>query len=180
MDNAATFVVQDLQSEFHLNGTHAIEPETTDSTEADEKVKNGIRYLGVRERADKSVVALIIDGERQMRSLLRMILEPQGYRVYEAKTGQEGLTHAVQCRPEIIILDLGLPDMEGTEVLLRFRECSSVPVVVLSLRDREEDKVAALDAGADDFVTKPFATNELLARLRVAQRHARQANADPF
>jgi two-component system KDP operon response regulator KdpE len=172
-------VAQDLRSEFHLNGTHAIEPETTDSTGAGEKVNNGIRCHGVSERADKSVVALIIDDERQMRRLLRIMLEGQGYRVYEAKTGEQGLVEAVQCRPEIILLDLGLPDMDGQTVLKRLREWSSVPVVVLSESDREEDKVAALDAGADDYVTKPFATNELLARLRVAQRHAQRANAEP-
>jgi two-component system, OmpR family, KDP operon response regulator KdpE len=116
--------------------------------------------------------ALIIDDEVQIRRLLRVNLEVNGYRVIEAATGQEGITQAAQWRPEVVILDLGLPDMDGVTVLKRLREWSRVPVVVLSVRDREEDKVAALDHGADDYVTKPFSTGELLARLRVAQRHA--------
>jgi two-component system KDP operon response regulator KdpE len=116
--------------------------------------------------------ALIIDDELQIRRLLRVNLEANGYRVLEAATGQEGITQAAQWRPEVVILDLGLPDMDGVTVLKRLREWSRVPVIVLSVRDREEDKVAALDNGADDYVTKPFSTAELLARLRVAQRHA--------
>lgn len=116
--------------------------------------------------------ALIIDDEVQIRRLLRVTLEANGYRVLEAATGQEGLVEAAQRHPDVIILDLGLPDMEGVTVLHRLREWSKAPVVVLSVRDREEDKIAALDSGADDFVTKPFGTGELLARLRVAQRHA--------
>lgn len=116
--------------------------------------------------------ALVIDDEVQMRRLLRVSLESNGYRVVEAATGQEGITQAAQWRPDVVVLDLGLADMEGVTVLQRLREWSRVPVVVLSVRDREEDKVAALDNGADDYVTKPFSTGELLARLRVAQRHA--------
>jgi two-component system KDP operon response regulator KdpE len=122
--------------------------------------------------AEKPVVALIIDDEVQIRRLLRLTLEAHGYRVYEAADGQSGLLEAGQRRPEIILLDLGLPDLDGVTVLKRLREWSRVPVVVLSVRDGEEDKIAALDHGADDFVTKPFSTGELLARLRVAQRHA--------
>lgn len=116
--------------------------------------------------------ALIIDDELQIRRLLRVCLEANGYRVLEAATGQEGITEAAQRTPAVVILDLGLPDMEGVAVLKRLREWSKVPVVVLSVRDREEDKIAALDNGADDYVTKPFGTGELLARLRVAERHA--------
>ncbi len=116
--------------------------------------------------------ALIIDDEVQIRRLLRVTLEASGYRVFEAATGNEGLVEAAQRHPDVVILDLGLPDMEGVAVLRRLREWSKVPVVVLSVRDREEDKIAALDSGADDFVTKPFGTGELMARLRVAQRHA--------
>ena len=126
---------------------------------------------------DKAIVALIIDDEMQMRRLLRLMLEGQGYQVFEAKTGREGLIEAAQCRPGIIILDLGLPDMDGLTALKRLREWSRVPVVVLSVRDREDDKIAALDAGADDYVTKPFAAGELMARLRVAHRHT-QATPD--
>jgi two-component system KDP operon response regulator KdpE len=116
--------------------------------------------------------ALIIDDELQIRRLLRVCLEANGYRVSEAATGKEGIAEAAQHPPDVVILDLGLPDMEGVDVLKRLREWSRAPVVVLSVRDREEDKIAALDNGADDYVTKPFSSGELLARLRVAQRHA--------
>jgi two-component system KDP operon response regulator KdpE len=116
--------------------------------------------------------ALVIDDELQIRRLLRVCLEAKGYRVSEAATGQEGITQAAQYPPDVVILDLGLPDMDGVAVLKRLREWTKVPVIVLSVRDREEDKIAALDNGADDYVTKPFGTGELLARLRVAQRHA--------
>jgi two-component system, OmpR family, KDP operon response regulator KdpE len=119
--------------------------------------------------------ALIVDDETQIRRLLRVCLEANGYRVEEAASGQDGLTQAAQRRPEVVVLDLGLPDMDGVTVLKRLREWSRVPVVVLSVRDREEDKIAALDEGADDYVTKPFSTGELLARLRAALRHAQPA-----
>ncbi len=121
---------------------------------------------------DLKPIVLVVDDESQIRRLLRVSLEGNGYRVLEAASGQEALTEAAQRRPEVVVLDLGLPDMEGVAVLKRLREWSSVPVVVLSVRDREEDKISALDNGADDYVTKPFSTGELLARLRVAQRHA--------
>jgi two-component system KDP operon response regulator KdpE len=116
---------------------------------------------------------LVIDDEIQIRRLLNACLEANGYRVREAATGQEGISMAAQHPPDVVILDLGLPDLDGVTVLKRLREWSRVPVVVLSVRDREEDKIAALDNGADDYVTKPFSAAELLARLRVAQRHAR-------
>src|ERR1041384_2703163 len=118
---------------------------------------------------------LVVDDELQIRRLVRVCLEANGYRVLEAATGEEGITEAAQRKPDVVLLDLGLPDMDGVTVLKRLRECSRVPVVVLSVRDREEDKIAALDNGADDYVTKPFGTGELLARLRVAQRHAAPA-----
>ena len=121
--------------------------------------------------------ALVIDDELQVRRLLQACLEANGYRVREAATGQEGISAAAQHPPDVVILDLGLPDMDGITVLKRLREWSRVPVVVLSVLDREEDKIAALDHGADDYVTKPFSAGELLARLRVAQRHA-QASPD--
>jgi two-component system KDP operon response regulator KdpE len=124
--------------------------------------------------------ALIIDDELQIRRLLRACLEGNGYRVLEAATGQEGITQAAQHPPDLVLLDLGLPDMDGVTVLKRIREWSHVPVVVLSVRDREDDKVAALDNGADDYVTKPFSTVELLARLRVAQRHALPSADSPI
>jgi two-component system, OmpR family, KDP operon response regulator KdpE len=120
-------------------------------------------------------VALVIDDEPQIRRLLRVTLEANGYRVFEAATGQDGVVQAAQRRPDVVLLDLGLPDLEGVEVLKRLREWSRVPVIILSVRDREDDKVAALDAGADDYVTKPFNSAELLARVRAALRHARPA-----
>jgi two-component system KDP operon response regulator KdpE len=118
---------------------------------------------------------LIVDDELQIRRLVRVCLEANGYRVLEAATGREGITEAAQRKPDVVLLDLGLPDMDGVTVLKRLREWSRVPVVVLSVRDREEDKITALDNGADDYVTKPFGSGELLARLRVAQRHATPA-----
>jgi two-component system KDP operon response regulator KdpE len=118
-------------------------------------------------------VALIVDDEPQIRRLLRVVLEGENYQVQEAENGQQGLTEIANRRPAIILLDLGLPDMEGLEVLKRLREWSEAPVLVLSVRDDEQSKVAALDSGAEDYVTKPFSTAELLARLRAAQRKTR-------
>jgi len=118
-------------------------------------------------------VALIIDDEVQMRRLLRVVLEGESYQVHEVETAQQGLTEIAGRRPDVILLDLGLPDMDGLEALKRLREWSEAPVLVLSVRDDEQGKVAALDAGADDYVTKPFSTPELLARLRAAQRKTR-------
>jgi two-component system KDP operon response regulator KdpE len=116
--------------------------------------------------------ALIIDDEIQIRRLLRVALEGAGYAVQEAETAGHGLQAVAHVRPDVILLDLGLPDIDGLTTLRRLREWSQTPVVVLTVRDAEEDKVAALDAGADDYVTKPFGTAELLARLRAAQRRA--------
>jgi two-component system KDP operon response regulator KdpE len=124
-------------------------------------------------------VALVIDDEVQMRRLLRVGLEGAGYKVCEAATGQEGLQEIVHKRPDVVLLDLGLPDMDGVAALKRLREWSQVAVVVLTVREDERDKVAALDAGADDYLTKPFSTAELLARLRVAQRHAHKNEDEP-
>jgi len=121
--------------------------------------------------AQKPLV-LIIDDEPQIRRLLTVTLEANSYRVLSATTGQEGLVLAAQHRPAAVILDMGLPDISGQEVLRRLREWSDAPVLILSVQDDEAGKVAALDAGANDYVTKPFNTSELLARLRVALRHA--------
>src|ERR1700745_3471894 len=118
-------------------------------------------------------VALVVDDEVQIRRLLRVALEAENYQVHEAENGQRGLIEIANRRPAIILLDLGLPDLEGLEVLKRLREWSEAPVLVLSVRDDEAGKVAALDAGAEDYVTKPFSTPELLARLRAAQRKTR-------
>jgi two-component system KDP operon response regulator KdpE len=116
------------------------------------------------------MTALIIDDEIQIRRLLRMALESKGYTVRDAETGQLGLQDAVFHKPDVILLDLGLPDMDGVEVLKRLREWSSVPVLILSVRDQEAVKLAAFDAGADDYVSKPFSTAELMARLAAIQR----------
>jgi len=118
-------------------------------------------------------VALVIDDEVQIRRLLRVVLESADYQVYESETAAQGLTDAATRRPDVVVLDLGLPDSDGVNVLRRLREWSQVPVIVVSVRDDEEGKVAALDAGADDYVTKPFSSAELLARLRAAQRKTR-------
>ena len=115
---------------------------------------------------------LLIEDDPQIRRFLRAVLPAHGYRLLEAATGAEGLREAATRTPEMILLDLGLPDVDGLEVTRRLREWSSVPIVVLSARGLERDKVAALDAGADDYLTKPFGVEELLARLRVALRHA--------
>jgi len=123
-------------------------------------------------------VVLVIDDEVQIRRLLRVMLEGGGYRVQEAGTGQLGLSEAAAAQPDGIVLDLGLPDMEGTAVVGRLREWSQTPVLVLTVRDGEDDKIAALDAGADDYLTKPFSSRELLARLRALLRRAHPA-AEP-
>ncbi len=114
--------------------------------------------------------ALIIDDEQQMRRLLRMVLESRGYEVCEAADGQHGLQEAAVQRPDVVLLDLGLPGLGGIDVLKRLREWTDVPVLILSVRDQEGVKVEALELGADDYVTKPFGTAELLARLTVIQR----------
>ena len=115
---------------------------------------------------------LLVEDEPQMRRFLRVALEGAGYRYQEAATGAEGLVMAAQHKPEVMLLDLGLPDMDGLKVVSRLREWSGLPVIVISARGQESDKVAALDAGAGDYLTKPFGTRELLARIRVALRHA--------
>ncbi len=114
---------------------------------------------------------LVIDDEPQIRRYLRVSLEAHDFRILEADSAREGLRIAALSKPDLIILDLGLPDMDGQAVIARLREWSSIPVIVLSVRADEADKIAALDAGADDYVTKPFGTGELLARIRAALRH---------
>lgn len=123
-------------------------------------------------------VALVIDDEPQIRRLLRVTLEAGGYRVFDAATGNDGVVQAAQRQPDIVLLDLGLPDLGGVTVLKRLREWTRVPVIILSVRDQEEEKVAALDSGADDYVTKPFNSAELLARLRAALRHTQPQGVD--
>jgi two-component system KDP operon response regulator KdpE len=113
---------------------------------------------------------LVIDDEVQVRRLLRLTLENAGYAIWEAGTGQAGLAEIVQRQPEVVILDLGLPDMPGVDVLRRMREWSRIPVLILSIFGQEENKIAGLDAGADDYLTKPFGGGELLARVRALLR----------
>jgi two-component system, OmpR family, KDP operon response regulator KdpE len=115
---------------------------------------------------------VVIEDDPQIRRFLRTVLPTDGFAVFEAETGARGLVEAATRKPDVVILDLGLPDMDGTEVIRRMREWSQVPIVILSARARERDKVAALDAGADDYLTKPFSVGELSARLRVALRHS--------
>ena len=121
-------------------------------------------------------IILVVEDEPQIRRFLRATLQAQGYRLVEAIKGADGLIEAASRQPEVVIIDLGLPDMDGLDVIRRLREWSSVPVIVLSARGGERDKVAALDAGADDYMEKPFGTDELLARIRVALRHAAGAS----
>ena len=121
---------------------------------------------------------LVVDDEPQIRRFLRTSLGAHGYAIVEAANGQEALLKASSDRPDIVILDLGLPDMDGIEVIRSVREWSKVPIIVLSVRGRETDKIAALDAGADDYVTKPFGMGELLARIRAALRNRLRNEAD--
>jgi two-component system KDP operon response regulator KdpE len=115
---------------------------------------------------------LVIDDEPQILRAMRTILAEKGFKVTTANRGEEGLALAAANEPDIVILDLGLPDMDGVEVCARLREWTQCPIIILSVRDSERDKVAALDRGADDYLTKPFGIEELLARVRVALRHA--------
>ena len=117
-------------------------------------------------------IILVIDDESQIRRLLRLSLEAHGYQVREATTAQEGLQQVSMTRPDCIILDLGLPDMEGLDTLKKLREWSQTPVIVLSVRNSEQDKIDLLDAGANDYITKPFGMGELLARMRATLRHS--------
>ena len=115
---------------------------------------------------------LVVDDELPIRRFLRITLEANGYRVYEVSNGRDAIQEAARLRPDLIILDMGLPDIEGLEVLRRLRDWTSTPTIILSVRDSDADKVAALDAGADDYLAKPFSLEELMARMRAAQRHA--------
>jgi two-component system KDP operon response regulator KdpE len=123
-------------------------------------------------------LVLVVEDERTMVRLLKAALTSHGYRVVEASSGEEALRQAATRAPDVVVLDLGLPDLDGLEVTRRLREWSAVPIVVVSARGQEGDKIKALDAGADDYVTKPFSVGELLARMRVALRHAARAAQD--
>jgi two-component system, OmpR family, KDP operon response regulator KdpE len=122
-----------------------------------------------------SGLILIVEDDPQMRRFLRATLTSSGYKLVEATNAQEGIRHASLQHPDLVILDLGLPDMDGLDVTRQLREWTTMPIIVLSARNQESDKILALDAGADDYLTKPFGTGELLARMRVALRHAMRA-----
>jgi two-component system KDP operon response regulator KdpE len=120
---------------------------------------------------NNAAIVIVIEDEIQIRRFLRTSLMAESYQVIEAGTGKQGLSEAKSRKPDLIILDLGLPDMDGVEVIKEVRTWSSVPIIILSARSQESDKIAALDAGADDYLVKPFSVGELLARIRVALRH---------
>lgn len=126
----------------------------------------------------QSLRILVVDDEKAIRSFLRASLSSHGYSVFESATGGEALERAVSYHPDAIILDLGLPDMDGIEVTKKIRKRSKIPIVILSVREEAADKVAALDAGADDYLTKPFSTKELLARLRAVMRRLLPSNKE--
>lgn len=122
---------------------------------------------------------LVIDDEKEIRKLLQIVLSANNYKVEEAENGKDGIIAAAFLRPDLILLDLSLPDMDGGEVLKRIREFSKMPVIILSVREQENYKIAALDSGADDYVTKPFSPGELLARIRAAIRHSKKEINEP-
>ncbi len=122
---------------------------------------------------------LVVDDEPQIRRAIRTSLEAHGYEAQTAQSGEGGVVAVAEWEPDLVLLDLGLPDLDGTEVLRRVRDFSEVPVIVLSVRERQADKVAALDAGADDYVTKPFGMDEVLARIRAQLRRARADEVAP-
>jgi two-component system, OmpR family, KDP operon response regulator KdpE len=129
--------------------------------------------------SSNGVRVLIVDDEEQIRRFLRVALKSHDYEIAEASTGKDGLRESTTFHPDIILLDLGLPDMDGLSVLKELREWSKTPVIILSVREQENDKIEALDLGADDYVTKPFNMGELLARMRVAMRHNANYDEEP-
>ncbi|MBN2501255.1 MAG: response regulator [Anaerolineales bacterium] len=129
---------------------------------------------------DTGLRILIVDDELAIRRFLRTSLQAHGYAIYEAHTGEDALMEIVNKRPDLIILDIGLPGISGVEVTRRIREWSEIPILILSVLDQEKDKIAALDAGADDYLTKPFGVGELMARMRVAIRRSATPSHDPI
>jgi two-component system KDP operon response regulator KdpE len=122
---------------------------------------------------------LVVDDEMAIRRFLRTSLNAEGFEVHEAANGEQALALAAKDRPDLVLLDLGLPDLDGVEVTRRLREWSRVPIIIISVRDREADKIRALDEGADDYLTKPFGLGELLARIRAALRHTKLVEEEP-
>jgi two-component system KDP operon response regulator KdpE len=133
--------------------------------------------VGIVMQPEKKV--LIVDDEQAIRRFLRTSLGAHGYTVYEAANGEDAIIRAINVQPDLIILDLGLPGISGIEVTKRLREWTETPILILSVQDQDRDKIEALDAGADDFLTKPFSVGELAARMRVAMRHAQRIEAEP-
>jgi two-component system KDP operon response regulator KdpE len=129
---------------------------------------------------DEDPTIAVIEDDASIRRFLRISLEAHGYRVHESRTGEAGLALCAQLRPDLVILDLGLPDMDGQTVIQRLRDWTGVPIVILSVRSDERQKVAALDAGANDYVTKPFGISEFLARVRVLLRQRDRENDESF
>ncbi len=129
--------------------------------------------------SEKGLRVLVIDDEPQIRKLLRVSLGAHGYDVHESMSGMDSVVQAADIKPDLVILDLGLPDIDGKEVVRRLREWSDVPILILTARDQEKEKIDALDAGADDYITKPFSMGELLARMRVSVRRSAHAGEDP-
>jgi two-component system KDP operon response regulator KdpE len=129
--------------------------------------------------SEKGQRVLVVDDETSIRRYLRAALSAQGFSIHEASNGQEAINAVVSNHPDLIILDLGLPDFDGIEVTRRLREWSQTPIIILSVREAENDKIAALDAGADDYLTKPFSTGELMARMRVALRRLSNSPDEP-
>jgi two-component system KDP operon response regulator KdpE len=130
--------------------------------------------------SNKMEKILVIDDEKEIRKLLQIVLSANNYKVEEAENGSDGITRAAFLKPDLVLLDLSLPDMDGVEVLKRIREFSKMPVIILSVREQENYKIAALDNGADDYVTKPFSPGELLARIRAAIRHSKKEINEPM
>jgi two-component system KDP operon response regulator KdpE len=130
--------------------------------------------------SDAGQRVLVVDDENAIRRYLHTALTAQGFTVFEAANGEEAVKAVLSSRPDIIILDLGLPDFDGIEVTRRLREWSKTPIIILSVREAENDKIAALDAGADDYLTKPFGTGELMARMRVAMRRLASKSDEPI
>lgn len=134
--------------------------------------------IDIIEPMQQKTKVLIVDDEYAIRRFLRASLDANGYEVHEANSGEDAILQMINARPDLIILDLGLPGISGIEVTRRIREWTQTPIIILSVQNQDEDKIAALDAGADDYLTKPFSVGELTARLRVAMRHAHQEEAE--
>ena len=129
--------------------------------------------------SDNALRILVIDDEPQIRKLLKVSLSAYGYNIDQAESGRDGISQAAIFKPDLIMVDLGLPDIDGKDVIRQIREWSNVPIIILTARDQEQEKIAALDTGADDYVTKPFSMGELLARIRVCLRRSAQSDDEP-